>query len=306
MRTVETSQTGIDLLGFIRKRLKKYYPHYLFSFVILFLYVNFVEWGASKAEALKNFFAQSIEIFMLHGTILTDETTWLYNSASWYLSVLLLVSYVLIAMLNRRKSDVILWAPVILLEIYTYMAYTLGTINNWRTHVLGILNYGILRGIAGMLIGVLIWHLSTKVSRYSEGKDIQGANFCLIAGAFFAVSIPILSFRWFHRASFLYVGIGALAVFLFVVGESKVSFSNSIVRTAEFCSRITYAIYLNHYFIMRILMHTLKFEYRWEIIPIYLGSLIIYSTATTWLVQKLEHCIKTTLMSLRANTRKDN
>lgn len=287
MKKMEGSRYSISPFQYVWHRLKTYYPHCLFSFLVLFVYINVVERGESVFRMVGHLCHQGPELLLLHGTILSDENTWLCNSVTWYLSVLLLVGYGLVALLRRNKSAIITAAPLIILEIYAYMSYHLQTVNNWRTHVLGVLNYGILRGIAGMLLGMLVWSLCVYARR--SWGDLLGrrAKLCFGTGAALFLSIPILSFRWFHKASFLYIGLGAIAVFLCAVGEEWITFPAPVERLMAGCQAVTYAVYLNHFLVMRICLRLFGSEYTWRLIPAYLTGLVLYSAATTWAVSRV-------------------
>lgn len=148
-------------------RVKKYYPHYIFSFLMLFLVSNVnnvIFHGRNILDLMSRLINQLPEIFIMHGTIISDEQTILYNSATWYLSTLLIMEYILWAVLNEHESEFLTAAPVIILWMYSYMLYTLGTTNNWRTHVFGVFNYATLRAAAGMLLGALVYFAREKVS----------------------------------------------------------------------------------------------------------------------------------------------
>lgn len=151
------------------RKIKKYFPHYIFSFLVMFLYRNIVEWENDLSTILRNLLHQLSEVFMMYGTILSDEKTYIYNSMTWYLSVLLIVSYVLWALLKRSKSLVMTAAPVIVFWIYAYMCYTLGTTNNWRTHIFEIFNYAALRAAAGMLLGIILFQAYPKLVKNRNG-----------------------------------------------------------------------------------------------------------------------------------------
>lgn len=160
---------------FLLARVKKYYPHYIFSFTVIFLAKNIVYNKAAVTQLPSLLIGQAAEIFMLHGTILSDENTLLYNNITWYLSVLLAVGYVLWALLKRHKEALLTAAPVVSLWIYAYMAYTVKTTNIWRPHVFSIFDYGILRGAAGMLLGVLVWHWYCLLRDWArDKKTIRG------------------------------------------------------------------------------------------------------------------------------------
>lgn len=159
---------------FLVARIKKYYPHYIFSFAIIFLAKNVVYNRVTFPQLPSLLTGQATEIFMLHGTILTDENTELYNNITWYLSILLAVGYCLWALLKRHKEALLMAAPVVILWIYAYIAYTVNTINIWRPHVFSVFNYGILRGTAGMLLGVLVWHWYCLLRDWAMDKNTGG------------------------------------------------------------------------------------------------------------------------------------
>ena len=69
------------------------------------------------------------------------------------------------------------------------MAYTLGTTNNWRTHVFGVLNYAALRAVAGMLLGAVAGAAAdmamhtTTVKKPAAGRAMQTATDAVDAAA---------------------------------------------------------------------------------------------------------------------------
>ena len=145
-------------------KVKKYYPHYIFSYLILFFGLNLISGGITFKKLINSFFNHFSQLFMLHGTILSDESTHIHNGPTWYLSPLLLVGYVLWALLNRNKKTALQAAPIVSFWIYAYMSYTIGTTNIWRPHVFGVFNYAILRGAAGMSLGIIVYQLKEHLS----------------------------------------------------------------------------------------------------------------------------------------------
>lgn len=162
---------------FLLARVKKYYPHYIFSFMVIFLARTIIVDRVAFTQLPSLLAGQAAEIFMLHGTILSDEHTLFYNHVTWYLSILLAVGYVLWALLKRHKEALITAAPIVSFWIYAYMAYTLKTTNNWSTHVFSVCNYALLRGVAGMLLGVLTWHWHSLLNEQAIGKTIRGGYY---------------------------------------------------------------------------------------------------------------------------------
>ena len=130
---------------------------------IVVKHYNYEQWVGT----IKAFF---IEILMMHGTIISDEKTGIYNSCTWYISVLLITEYCLWCLLSylSKRHDIakviIQMMPILSLGIYTYMYYNLGTTNNWRTHVFSVTNYGMLRSLAGMFLGIYIYYFARKAA----------------------------------------------------------------------------------------------------------------------------------------------
>lgn len=239
--------------------------------------------GNSTVITVKNLMNQLTEIFMLSGSILSDEETFIYNSMTWYITVYLIVGYVLWFGMKNYKDVLLTLAPVIVFWIYAYMCYAIGTTNNWRTHVFEVLNYGTLRGIAGMLLGCIVYKGNGALKqpwRSHRWKYMNGVVLLIIPF--------ILSYFWFGRASFLYVMCFAYGIMLIVAAEPQIMKIPRAVRMlSAMCSKINYAIYLNHYFMIRILMYTVYPKYSNDMVPIYLCLLILYSIFTSWLISAL-------------------
>ena len=177
MKQWEERTAEITPLQYTWRKIKKFYPHYFFSFLAMFLYRHIFNYGSDFYEMAREFLGQATEIFMLYGTILSDEKTFIYNSMTWYLSVLLLTGYALWAVLEKHQSALLKAAPVAAFWIYAYMAYALGTTNNWRTHIFEIFNYAAFRGIAGMLLGIVAYRAhKTIVSSTRNWIKVTGGG----------------------------------------------------------------------------------------------------------------------------------
>lgn len=277
-------------------RIKKLYPHYFFSFFLLFLFRNLLS-HSSPIIFVKKLLKSVSEIFILYGTILSDEKTFIYNSQTWYLSVMLLVGYLLWAFMKVNKPLVLVAAPVFVFWIYAYMAYTLGTTNNWRTHVFETLNYATLRAFAGMLLGILVYqasrYLSSLLSRMKDGV----ARFCFMCGGTIIVIAFIASYRWFHRASFLYIACFAIGLTFIAAGETRGAGLKRMVLPL-WINGISYAIYLNHYLVILVIKNLFSPAYHAGILIPYLMILIAYSAGTNFLMRKADTAFQSGYSSL--------
>lgn len=288
LSTREGSAEIISPFQYTWLRIKKLYPHYLFSFLVIFLYRNLIISKNGLATILNNFLKSGTEIFMVYGTILSDEKTHIYNSSTWYISVMLLVGYLLWFFLKKNKSAVLVLAPVISFWIYAYMAYTLGTTDNWRSHVFEIFNYAIFRATAGLLLGIVVYRAQRVFVTYCRNKSHILPKLYLAFGTVVLLIAIIGSYQWFYRASFFYIICFVIGIIFLITGEELLS--APIFKDIKMASigNISYAMYLNHYLIIQILKDQIFPIYRVWIIPIYLLILILYSIFTTKLIQKLK------------------
>ena len=210
---------NITPINYTVSRIKKFYPHYLFSFLAIFFFRNLIIYKdysiGSLVEKLAN---QTTEIFMLYGTILSDKKTFIYNSMTWYISVMLIVGYILWGLVQKHKNSVVFIAPIISFWIYAYMYYELGTVNNWRDHVFEIFNYGFLRATAGMLLGLSTYQLSVFLKNKIKSRKIF--KFMIYFGLL-ALSVAFaMSYQWFKEASFAYIVFFLIGVAFITAGES--------------------------------------------------------------------------------------
>lgn len=287
MKQHEEKSMNFSPVQYTWMRIKKFYPHYILSFLVYFLLRNLSVHNSLKM-IIKKFLYSASEIFLLQGTIVIDEHSVIYNAPTWYISALLFSGYILWALLNRNKSFVLTGGPIIVFWIYAYMAYTIGKANIWRTHVFEVLNYGILRAIAGMLLGILCYQMSRKMSAYTkEAPGNKHPTICMFGGAIIIMAAIVLSYKWFNRASFFYIVCFAVGVTLLTAGEEcGASLPKSIQNLANWLGKISFAIYLNHY-LFGWGLKTLFPNYRSGIIGLYLLLVIPYSVVTTILVKKL-------------------
>lgn len=277
---------NITPINYTVSRIKKFYPHYLFSFLAIFFFRNLIIYKdysiGSLVEKLAN---QTTEIFMLYGTILSDKKTFIYNSMTWYISVMLIVGYILWGLVQKHKNSVVFIAPIISFWIYAYMYYELGTVNNWRDHVFEIFNYGFLRATAGMLLGLSTYQLSVFLKNKIKSRKIF--KFMIYFGLL-ALSVAFaMSYQWFKEASFAYIVFFLIGVAFITAGESGNLRPPPIYKwLAKRFSKWCYAIYLNHYLVMFFIKKFIYVKYSFMVIPCYLAILFLYSMFTTYIVNK--------------------
>lgn len=272
-------------LQYTWSRAKKFYPHYIFSFLMLFLWRYSFQNHYGLAELGRKLTQSATEISMLYGTILSDEKTVILNSSTWYISILLIVGYVLWALLDRHEHALLTAAPVASFWIYAYMAYTLGTTNNWRTHVFGVLNYAALRAVAGMLLGAVCYRAHQGYRAWVEARRSpeRTAWLSILAGAAVMLLVAAASYRWYRAACFFYIACFALSTVLLTGGESALAKADGKAGTdpaSPLGGGVLLAVYLNHYLVIKVLVWA-RPVYHPGIIPVYLVLLTLYSIITS-------------------------
>lgn len=86
-----------------------------------------------------------------------------------------------------------------------------------------------------------------------------------------------------------YIACFAIGILFLITGEgtSKKAFAKPVIPIANWMSGVSYAVYLNHYFIFFVLRHFIP-EYHPWVITIYLAALIVYSMLTSRFVGLVE------------------
>lgn len=268
-------------------------PTLSFSFLIFFIFKNTIishynynQWVSAARHVLP-------EIFLLHGTIISDENTGIFNSCTWYISVLLICEYFFWLLLSYYKKtdrfDIFVQVlPVVSLVIYTYMYYTLGTTNNWRTHVFEIINYGELRSIAGLSAGIFIYYYSSykKVAQ----NQLKSSLLRIVGGIM--LSLPfVLCFFSYKRASFIYVLMFVVGLYCLAVSE-HIEIKEEIFRLVLFNAKVSYGMFLNHYLVSFFFIYCLNVKFSFVGILSYILFLYFYSIITLFILNRFVKIIK--------------
>lgn len=147
-------------------KLKRVFPYALIGVVLAYAWF-FVSAGSKMGpkDMLIGRFTFIYEILFLPMAGVMDVGLHSYmNSPLWYLSVLLFVLPVVVYLAVRFRdvfNNYLCW--VLPLFIYAYLIEKFGTIGSWGAYT-GVFYTGILRGLAGLVLGCAIYILSTRIS----------------------------------------------------------------------------------------------------------------------------------------------
>jgi len=268
-------------LDYTKKRIKKLYPHYILSFVAIYLFYVIINIFTHSNPSDNLLFIPLPEIFMLNSIGIFKGN---FNASTWYLSVMIVGGYFIYYLLRNNSNKFIRFTgPLIILGSYTLINSTLdGKIESWDNILIFCLP--LLRGTADMIIGCILGViidnknslLKIKLSPYYI-KLIELITYFLI--------YMLLTQKTNYELCVL-----LLFPILILISFSPHSFSNKLFNKKIFqkIGKISYPMYLNHLLIIKILQ--LFFDNTVNPILLTLGYfiiLVIYSLITKKLVNYL-------------------
>ncbi len=271
---------------YIGKRLAKLYPHQLYSFIILIIW-SYAPLGilvmAKKA--------------ILHLNEALPFTFYIYdynmvkqyplNFPIWYVSVLFVLSIPIYYLFRyRRNALVSAIAPLFILISYEYIYRHCNSFNSGNE--LGVFfNETYLRGLADMLGGVMIYSLLLHLKKY-KFKPIFFVFCRIMEIVTFSIFFVLIyengnSKKDIYFVMLLYIGI----FFTFIYPDQKTWITGKKLR---YLSDLMYPIFLNHIFIINLVVPKLKlFVYVPDYVKIGILFIILtlYSMLTMHIVEKL-------------------
>lgn len=168
MNTYEKSHKsehyGKEAIMYLIHRLKKLYPEYLLSFIVITTY-KFLIYKWSLLDLIKNLYDGRYELTMTHYLGIDVAMT---QRSIWYISVLVVLSYFIYYLVAKHKEVFIYFiGPIFIILIYVYIARTYGRLGI-QTEYIGIVSGGLLRGFADMALGCICY----KFTEYFKEKKL--------------------------------------------------------------------------------------------------------------------------------------
>ncbi len=278
--------TGYGPWDYTWDHVKSLYPHYLFSLVMIFLYLtaraalHFLldpSWQGFE-DILISVYDQIPDLLLLQSSIHFHNSM---NYPLWQISALLISGYFVYALLDRNeKTARTLIFPGAILMIQSLLNTG---VDLWANY--GPFYLPLLRAFGPMCIGVLTWYftgtgLFHKALKY---RKTWNALSVLALVSIFAVGK--------HDVIFLVTT--PLVILACTQGDSWI---NRLLNHSclGWCGNYSYAIYLNHALIQRF-SYALVFPRlermglplsTWQQGAVYFALLSVYSVFTLWLVGK--------------------
>lgn len=276
------------------KHIKKLYLPYIFALIMVFLYpyiksIMFLFIGKTPEYTMKEFFLQ---IYDLIPEALMLQNIGIFpggiNYPLWQVCVLIVVSHFIYTMLFvNDKITLNLICPLLVICNYTLFS----SINDgWGK--IGCFYVPLLRGIAPVCIGVILYKLVEK--NYNCCNNKLYLFFFNIMGLISIIGI--LKLEGYH---YIYLLLSCIIIF---VVSLKNTWINIIFNKKEFkiLGPLSYAIYLNHALIIKIfkdICYIIETRFgflinNYLLKTIFVCVLLIYSVFTMRLVKFLELKLK--------------
>ena len=230
---------GYTPLAYTRDHIRRLYPHYLFSLIVLFLYLLAEDIfsllkGAPDAPAVKDLFYR---LYALVPEALMLQNTGFFgggiNYPLWQVTQTVIAGYFIYALLYRfKKFSVEVLFPLFILLIYAYLSTG---VDIWATD--GFFYAPLLRAIAPMSLGVLVCFIA-----HSRFYDALKNRRLLFDAAGLLAPICLFCFRLYRNIHLI-----SAAVLLLCCMDPS-SLLNRLLNRRIFAQfgELSYAIYLNH------------------------------------------------------------
>lgn len=195
-----------DALKYTVEKLKRFYPEYIFVFVIAFLMkLNLL---LRDSDAVTLFLNAIPEGLMINSVGVFGGGV---NPASWYVSVLMVGGGILYAVLHWNKNVALsIMFPLLVLFSYTYLMGFGGSLEQFAND--GFISQSLLRGMAGMALGAVLAAFKERYSESLEKKRIILDVACLLA----VVVVCIVLFSAKHYDRFALLAFSVLIISCFV------------------------------------------------------------------------------------------
>lgn len=195
-----------DALKYTVEKLKRFYPEYIFVFVIAFLMkLNLL---LRDSDAVTLFLNAIPEGLMINSVGVFGGGV---NPASWYVSVLMVGGGILYAVLHWNKNVALsIMFPLLVLFSYTYLMGFGGSLEQFAND--GFISQSLLRGMAGMALGAVLAAFKERFSESLEKRRVVLDIACLLA----VVIMCIVLFSSKHYDRFALLAFSVLIISCFV------------------------------------------------------------------------------------------
>ena len=214
-------------------RIKRLYPYYFLALLLMLAVKLFTkEYGLAQIPTvLKNCYA---EFLMLQWTPIGNEVL---ISAGWFVPSVFFAGllYVSLFALCKKWTGYVL-APVCVLGIYGYYFRLIGKIDVIFSY------HSVLRGIAGVGLGVFVFFLCDKLRGLVKGNFLYSKIAVIFTSILFLSVFVYTNFGRRSKWDYLIIAVYGVGVLLLMAADVKGN--EKVERIVGFLGKSTYPIYV--------------------------------------------------------------
>ena len=247
-----------NCLNFLKARISRYYPHFIFSLIVLSVIKVVVLKLMTFNEFLKSLFWEAT--FLQNIGIRASGN--LINPPTWFLCAVVICGYVIFFLLQKHQDTyVYIVAPLSVIFMFCYFNDCFGSMAA-ASPIVVFTTSGIIQGFACMSLGCISYVLYT----YLEQKLNRDNRMIGILQSIGEIGLLGLILRLCYKEG--HTDKDFILIVFFAVLIISASLNNSwlamlcnsyIKRLMLFCGRLSYPIFLNHmaiFYILNSLDHT--------------------------------------------------
>ncbi len=285
----EEKQTkGSGAFRYSVSRMKKLYPHYLFSFFVIFIFTEIVN-RSGFFQVISNLCASLWELTFLQISGL--KCFGLYNYPAWYVSAMLIAGYFLYCLLEFFHEKFVRFGiPLFILAVYTFFSKNTGNMDVWGGAQILNLSDAVVRAFGAMGIGVLCY----EGSRWLQDKINTGFKkyvFGILEILCYVVVLIMGTLKGHSQNDFYLIAVMALGVLITFTGQTITDrlFSSKVF---SYLGSLSYPMFLNQLFIINMFTYFYKGNDYKITLFVYLVVLTVYSAFTNFLVSYMQRIRK--------------
>lgn len=257
------SKNEISIKNIIINKVKKFYPIYFISFVLIFF-----------AYPYSFDFSRLIELLMLQSFVALS----IINIPSWYISSYLIATAGFLILYKFIKTEKVFRIVTLSISflVLSYYIFYLKTLSTWHQNIFYyIFNLGTLRGFAEISLGYLLFQYQDKIKEVLNRFRINSTLVSLIE-----ISVIYFIFKFMFNPDlpnyYLILQVILFMALITLLYLKKGFISNILnLKCFNYLGIISYPIYLGHFiFITYLERHLLDSMILTKIVIMYGGTLI--------------------------------
>lgn len=236
-----------EVINYIFSRLKRLYPFYVIALIFMLIINTFINHLGFRGmlKLLKSCLA---EFFLIQWTPLGGEVL---ISADWYVPAVFWGGLVFVILLAfTGKIGGLLIAPITSFFIYRYYFLLIGKID------IIVYHHCILRGIAGIGLGVFIYFLCLSLEKIKFPQWLSTLSLSFSNVALLCVFIYTLHG---HRSRWDFFVIAVYAISIFIMMKADIpKFSKNIEKCFSLLGKVTYPVYIFQMPVIEVILHLIR------------------------------------------------